>query len=483
MDVLISHDTFTMTASEEILCDVAVIGGGISGMIAAIRLTQGGRNVVVFEKLTEERYVCNSRLTAGIWHTCLTDIRSDPEFLEQRIMDATGGTARKDLARSVATDGIRVVRWMQSVGIRFIKGPNDYQAFMLTPPTITPQGRQWEGRGGDVMLRTFENELNKGGGKLLRGHRAIELTHVDGRVTGFLGERADGSKFTVKANNAVVIADGGFQANPELTRGPITTQPDRILQRNAATGMGDGLKMAQAVGAAISDLSGFYGHVQSRDALNNANLWPYTWLDFLLGAGIAVRSDGQRFMDEGQGGVYAANTIAQLEDPLDVTVIADERIWVERGKFNMLPPNPRLPQTGGTVYQAQTLEELAAVAGLNPEQLVAQVNAYNTAVRNGSVSNLVPERSTHKLEAYPIEKAPFYAFPAVAGITYTMGGIIIDGDGRVLTPQDQAISGLYAVGCATGGLEGGKRGGYVGGLVKSSVTGLRAAEAILGTAA
>ena len=94
----------------------------------------------------------------------------------------------------------------------------------------------------------------------------------------------------------------------------------------------------------------------------------------------------------------------------------------------------------------------------------------------------MPPRSTHKLDAYPIEKAPFYAFPAVAGITYTMGGISIDANGRVLTPDGDPIAGLYAAGCATGGLEGGEKKGYVGGLVKSSVTGLRAAEAILAEA-
>ena len=63
-----------------------------------------------------------------------------------------------------------------------------------------------------------------------------------------------------------------------------------------------------------------------------------------------------------------------------------------------------------------------------------------------------------------------------------MGGICIDADARVLNDQELPIQGLYAVGCASGGLEGGVKKGYVGGLVKSSVTGLRAAEHILGQA-
>jgi fumarate reductase flavoprotein subunit len=128
--------------------DVLVVGGGISGMIVALRSAQGGKKAVVLEKTADERYVCNSRLTAGIWHCCQMDIQTDPDKLADTIATITGGAAKPELARAVARDGIRAVRWMQQVGIRFIRGPYDYQSFMLSPPTITPQGRQWEGRGG-----------------------------------------------------------------------------------------------------------------------------------------------------------------------------------------------------------------------------------------------------------------------------------------------------------------------------------------------
>ena len=471
-----------MPELELIDCDVAVIGGGLSGMIAAVRSAQGGRRAVVFEKTADDRYVCNSRLTAGIWHCGQMDIQSDPTVLEERILTVTGGGARPDLARAVARDGIRVVRWMQTVGIRFIKGPYDYQSFMLSPPTITPQGRQWEGRGGDVMLRTFEAELVRLGGRVQRGHKAVKLLKDGERVSGFEGERYDGTPFAVRAG-AVVIADGGFQANPEMTRGTVTSDPSRILQRNARTGMGDGLRMAREAGAASSDLRGFYGHVQSRDALASDALWPYTWLDFVLAAGMVVGKDGRRFTDEGQGAVDVANVIAGRTDPLDATVIADERIWAERGTFNLLPPNPRLVQNGGTMFRADSLESLAQQAGLEPVGFVDQVRAYNAAVRSKTLGSLTPSRSTTRFEAYPIEQAPFCAFPVVAGTTYTKGGISIDADARVLRPDGSPLPGLYAVGCATGGLEGGDRKGYVGGLVKSSVTGLRAAEAILAQAA
>lgn len=463
----------------QVVCDVAVIGGGISGMLAAIRSAQAGRTVVVFEKSADERYLCNSRITAGIWHCCLSDVLSEPAVLEQKIRQTTGGNARADLAQAVARDGIRAVRYMQSLGVRFIKGPYDYQSFMLSPPTITPQGRQWEGRGGDVMLRTFEAQLQRSGGRLLRGHRATGLLKDGSRVSGFMGERPDGAAFQVQAG-AVVIADGGFQASNELLRGPISHEPEKLFQRNARSGAGDGLRMAVQAGAALSDLRGFYGHVLSVDAFGNDRLWPYNWLDYVLAAGIVVGRDGRRFSDEGQGGVDMANAIAAAQDPSGAVVIADRRIWQERGTFGLLPPNPRLIEAGATVHQASSIEELARLAGVDAGGLAQEVHGYNEAVRRDTLASLRPARSNAKFQAYPIEHGPFMAFPVCAGITYTMGGILINANAQVLDTAGTPIDGLYAVGCASGGLEGGETKGYVGGLVKSSVTGLRAAEHIVG---
>jgi fumarate reductase flavoprotein subunit len=458
--------------------DVAIVGAGISGMIAGLRAAQAGKKVRIFEKSTDERYICNSRLTSGIFHICNEDIRRDPAELERLILDVTEGCADPALAKAVASDIMRVIRWMQDIGIRFMAGPFQHHAFMLSPPTLTPQGRSWEGRGGDVMLRTFEAALIKMGGVLHRGHKVEALNKDNQRVVGFAGTTADGAKFATEAR-CVILADGGFQANPHLTRGPISPAPEQLLQRNARTGMGDGLRMAQAAGAAITDLRGFYGHLQSRDAINNEKLWPYPWLDFVAGAGIVVTAQGKRYTDEARGGVAIANATAALPNPGATFVVGDQRIWDERGTYYLQAPNPRLVDGGGTFLQAGTLHELATKSGINATNLMAEVETYNRAVAAKTTTALSPKRSTAPLVPYAIATAPFFAIPMVAGITYTMGGIRIDANARALDASDVPVPGLYAVGCSTGGLEGGASCGYVGGLVKSSVTGLRAGEHIV----
>jgi fumarate reductase flavoprotein subunit len=469
-----------MSDVEILRCDVAVIGGGIAGMVTATRAAQGGARVLVFERSAEDRYLCNSRITAGIFHCALNSVTTPPVELERCINEATSGTAEPAQSQAVASDALMAVRWLQEQGIRFIRGAQAYHDFTLAPPTVNPQNRGWEGRGGDVLLRTLEAALTKTGGRVMRGMSATKLRMQGSRCAGIEGENAAGGIFSVEAA-ATVVADGGFQTSPGLLAEAITPAPEKIFQRNARTGFGDGLRMAREAGAAVTELRGFYGHILSADAFNNEKLWPHLWLDFVAAAGVLVDRSGQRFTDEGYGGVSMANAIAAQPDPLGTFAIADQKIWDERGTFNMQAPNPRLRDDGGTVYMAESLAALAKLAGIDEQALQDSVARYNEALSSGRPEALRPPRSTSKFEAYRIDKAPFYALPACAGVTYTMGGILIDDQARVLDRQRQPIVGLYAAGATTGGLEGGPVGsavGYIGGLIKSSVMGLRAADDI-----
>jgi fumarate reductase flavoprotein subunit len=78
----------------------------------------------------------------------------------------------------------------------------------------------------------------------------------------------------------------------------------------------------------------------------------------------------------------------------------------------------------------------------------------------------------------PIAQPPFYAIALVAGISYTMGGIEIDAQARVIAHDGAPFPGLFAAGACTGGIEGGPLGGYVGGFLKSATLGYIAAETI-----
>lgn len=456
---------------------LCVVGAGLAGLTAALRAAEHGVQVIVLEQSPEREHMCNSRLTGGVFHVCVTDIQTDPDVLEQTILRATGGHAHQGLARAVAHDTRRAVKWLQAKGARFIRGSAEpHQNFVLAPPALHRQGLDWKGRGGDATLRLLEAALTKAGGSVLRGHRAIALRVEDGQCRGLRGDTTQGAAFEIDAA-FVLIADGGFQNAPELLQGNITPQPAAVLARNAGASRGDGLRMAHAAGARLSDLRGFYGHVQHRDALSNPRLWPYPWLDDIVSASMLVDRDGHRFADEGRGGIYCANAIARLPDPQGAWVVFDEGVWNTAGKARFLPPNPHLEQAGGRIVRAASAAALEPLVGLPARQLQATLEHYNAALSDGAPGALAPARSMGARGATPL-RGPLLAAPVVAGITNTMGGISIDEWGQAMKADGAPFPGLFAAGGASGGLEGGEAVGYVGGLAKAAVTGLRAAERI-----
>jgi len=111
-----------------------------------------------------------------------------------------------------------------------------------------------------------------------------------------------------------------------------------------------------------------------------------------------------------------------------------------------------------------------------PAALAETVRAHNAAVANKDFARLAVPRSVEKHRPLAFSVPPFHAVPLCAGITGTMGGIVIDANAQARTRDGDALPGLYAVGTPVAGLEGGPRAGYVGGLSKAFILGLLAAE-------
>jgi fumarate reductase flavoprotein subunit len=459
--------------------DVIVIGAGLAGLSSANRAAQDGLAVTVLEKSTDDAYLCNSRYTGGLFHIAMDDMAGDPAWVKSNLERTTRGTTDPQLAEALAQNARRTLRWLSSLGVRFIQaGPDGLRRNSLAPPGVRQTGLNWKGRAGDVMLRTLGERLQSRGGRIQRGMAAQRLLVENGRCAGVEVRTAVGDMVQLRSG-AVVIADGGFQANPELVRRFITAHPERLLQRNAESGQGAGLMMAEAVGAKLVGTNRFYGHVQHRRAMTDGALWPYPVLDSLATGGIVVDGSGRRFCDEGLGGVFVTNAIAQLPDPLSAVIVFDEATWNGPGKDWLLPANPYLLSAGGSLVTAGSIAELAGKLQLDPAALQKTVDEYNRLVAGDAVPGQ-PPRSTQPYKAWPVRQGPFHAVEVCAGITYTMGGIATDAQGRVLDAQDQPIAGLYAAGACTGGLEGGgAAAGYSGGLSKSSVFGMLAGEAIV----
>ena len=129
--------------------------------------------------------------------------------------------------------------------------------------------------------------------------------------------------------------------------------------------------MAEALGAQLVGTDRFYGHLLGRETFDNEKLWPYPTVDAIARASILVDGAGNRLFDEGRGGIYLANEIAKLDDPLTISVVFDDAVWNGLAADNRYPPcmNPAFVNEGGTVYEADSLEALAAQINVPGEAL------------------------------------------------------------------------------------------------------------------
>lgn len=456
--------------------DLIVVGGGIAGLTAAVRALELGLRTLVLEQGEGKDYPCNTRHSGGILHIGFLDPYRPVADLTDIIARKTGGAADPDLAAALAGTGGRLLDWLKHKGARFVRfNEQEGYRWCMAPPRSMRAGIDWQGRGPDVILRDLADRVARMGGTFRLATRATGLTMHDGACVGISAE-SDGQRLDWGASH-VLLADGGFQANRHLYEEYIGAGFDRVFQRGARTGTGDGLSMALAAGAGVTGADRFYGHVLCRDALHNDDVWPYPEIDAIATAGMVVDRTGARIVDEGGGGVHLANALATTRADGPFHAVFDAAIWAGPGISARIPANPLLEKAGGTVLRAETVEQLASLIDVSAVNLAASVGAYNAALAADRLPDLDPPRS-QVMKPWPVAAPPFMAIPVCPGITYTMGGIAIDHHAQVLDRDGRPIPGLLAAGATTGGIEGGDNAGYIGGLVKSGAFGLIAAERV-----
>ena len=266
---------------------------------------------------------------------------------------------------------------------------------------------------------------------------AYEIVMVDGAAKGILATGKTGNTVTVNAD-AVILATGGFGANLEMVA---SYQPslEGFMTTNAPGLQGQGIAMAEAVGAATVDMDQIQIHptVQA----DTASLIT----EGLRGDGaILVNAEGLRFIDEvGTRDVVSAAEIAQT------------------GSYSWLIVDDAMVQASSTiqgyvkkgfVFTGATYEELAAQIGVPADTFAATMNTWNGYVAAKNDPDFGRVSFTQ-----PLDTAPYYAIKVTAGIHHTMGGVKINTLTQVLTAEGTVINGLYAAGEVTGGVHGANR--------------------------
>jgi succinate dehydrogenase/fumarate reductase flavoprotein subunit len=442
--------------------DLLVLGAGMAGMSAAAEAAAAGAIVGVAEKGPE--IGGSAALSAGIFWAP----RSWDE-LRARIPQG-----EPDLGRALVDDFPAAVDWIRSTGIEMsdrIEGP--YFGFGV--------GWQIDVRGYFAWCR---RRVEAAGGWVVRETAGRELLRDEDDGDAVRGARLEGPDGAVDVEaDAVVLATGGFQGDPELVASFIGPDADRVLVRSNPGSVGDGFRMARSVGGSASrSLGGFYGHLVGSpvEDWGERHFLPLTQYHSIYC--ILVGLDGRRFIDESRGDEYANQAVARLPGQRAI-LLADD---ATRRSRVITAPYPRgevvdrlraAADAGAHYAIAEGREELAAYVaawgvGVPAANLLATLDAYDRAARGEPVTVDAPMPA----RPAPLLVPPFHALEVQPALTFPLGGIRIDADGRVLDRDGSPLRGLFAAGADAGGLY---HEGYGGGLGMSCVFGRRAARAAL----
>src|SRR5438477_3339781 len=458
--------------------DVIVVGGGNAAFCAALAAQEQGAKVVMLEAAPEDEAGGNSRFTAGsirVVYNGVEDIRTlVPDLTQAEIETTDFGTytaeqffddmarvtqhrADPDLVELLVTRSFETLDWMRRKGVRFIP-IYGRQAFK-----IEDKFKFWGGLtveavgGGPGLVNMLTDSAKKRGIEIRYRTRAVDLLCDGNRVDG-VRARHDGQMLELRGSS-VVLASGGFEANPEWRTRYLGPGWDLAKVRGSRYNTGDGIRMALDIGASpCGNWSGCHAVGWEMNAPEFGDLavgdqfqkhsYPFA---------IMVNATGRRFVDEGadfRNYTYAKYGRVILEQPNQFAwQIFDQKVkHLQRDEY-------RIRQI--TKVTAGTIEELAKkLEGVNPEQFVKTIAEYNAAVRADIPfnPNVKDGRRTEGLAipksnwANTIDKPPFEGYAVTCGVTFTFGGLRIANDGQVMNLDYQPIPGLYAAGELVGGL-------------------------------
>ena len=464
--------------------DVVVVGAGGAGMTAAISAAADGLKVVVVESqamvggnsvratggmnaaktplqdkntfgesagvektlAAAEGYADNETITALAatvseqWEAYKANPEGyfdSVELMELDTMIGGKGINNPELVKTLCSNTADSIVWLDSVGASLTSvGAFGGASVKRIHRPVNEEGKTLS--VGAYIVPILEKNLQDAGVEIILNTTVDTiLTDANGAACGVSGVANDGSKLTVNAD-AVILTTGGFGANLDMV---VSYKPELagFMTTNAAGIQGQGIKMAEALGAATVDMNQIQIHPTVE--ANTASLIT----EGLRGDGaILVNAEGKRFFDE-----------VSTRDKVSAAEIA------QPGSYSYLIVDQAMADASNVIQgyikkgfttQGETYEELAKALGMDEAAFAETMNTWNGYVE----AKNDPEFGRTSF-ANPLNTAPYYAIKVTAGVHHTMGGLKINPAAEVLTEDGSAIAGLFAAGEVTGGVHGANR--------------------------
>lgn len=410
-----------------------------------------------------------------------------------------------DLVSQFIQDGQDLKPWLEEMGSTFVEdtqptliGALWYRENQFIGANVDTDGdgkaEEYPGRWGTYFVAPMTSFLNANEhNQIMTRTTAEELIQEDGRVTGVKATMYDGTPVTAHAKKGVVLATGGYAANiKKVVETNEYWDPEYLNDKTETTNrsslQGDGITMAEAVGAATTGM----GYTQ---------LMPISWVDdgdLAFGGGdYAVYinpTTGKRFVDE----TSERDVLSLNEFRNGIEWNGHKGVFIEIANAATPIPGPypyKDEDVEGRQY-VRTIGEIAEVLkkegfDTDVETIKATIEDYDQAIINGTqpadvskkqFSALIGdceknEDGSYKADSYNLDDAKLRIRFLAPSTHHTMGGVSVDVKRHVLDADDQPIAGLYAAGEVTGGIHGGNRlGGNA--ITEIFVSGRTAANAI-----
>lgn len=458
----VKPDPVGQEADLELCADVVVIGAGGAGMAAAVTANQAGKSVIVIEKTGSMGG--NTILSGGALNAVdegsEAALSRDDSVERHYNQTMNGGDNQGDpeLVRKLVSEAWDGVLWLKSLGMEF------------SGEVTTVAGGLWE-RGqkpsepeGTGFFLAYGHYVDTHEGIEVVYHtKAEELIVENGVVVGAVCTGKTGNKVTVRANNGVVLATGGFGQNIEMREKYNNetklwpTLGEGIRSTNTSAITGDGMRMAQAIGAELIQMGNIQllplGDPETGSLSGNIGHGAVSF--------IFLNLNGERFTDE--GGRRDDMTRALFAQPEQcMWMIMDSDTYPKGTELNNFGEHINDLVAAGRAFKADTLEELAEMIGIPAENVIKTVSEYNRHCIGGDLEGQPDEFgrtlfSDSKGRNNGINTAPFYAAKRVPTVHHTMGGIKINTNTEVLDTNGNVIPGLFAAGEVTGGIHGTNR--------------------------
>ncbi|SEH30369.1 tricarballylate dehydrogenase [Magnetospirillum fulvum] len=385
---------------------VVVIGGGTAALCAAIAARRAGASVILLDRAPPENRGGNTRHSRNlrIMHCAPSPLfpgSYDEADFHADLTKAAEGAGDEALGRLLIRRSAAVPDWLAAQGVAF--------------QTIACGGLPWSRKtafflgGGTAMINTLYATATRLGIDIRHRSHVIGLSR-DGAVT--LADGAGGTR-TVRAR-AVVVASGGYQANPVWLAEQWGDDAAELIVRGTPFAAGEPLRALFDLGAASVGTPGACHLVAVDGRLTEADGGIVTRVDG-LDLGIAIDRDGKRFEDE--------------------TTITGPTRYAQWGRRVAALPG----RIAHAVWDADAVDRV-------PPAIVEPIRVESLEALAAFLAVPIADLAASAADSGRVTRAPFFTVPIRPGLTFTCYGVRIDDHSRVLTPDGEPLGCLFAAG-------------------------------------